>query len=33
MTARNTVFNQGGEVVMEYTPVRLIRGRDGQAHA
>ncbi len=33
VTARNTVFNQGGEVVMEYTPVRLIRGRDGQAHA
>jgi acyl dehydratase len=32
VTARNTVFNQRGEVVMVYTPVRLIRGRDGETH-
>jgi acyl dehydratase len=28
VTARNTVFNQRGEDVLVYTPVRLIRGRD-----
>lgn len=28
VTAKNTVFNQKGEVVMEYVPVRMIRGRD-----
>ncbi len=28
VTARNTVFNQKGDAVMEYTPVRMIRGRD-----
>ncbi len=30
VTARNTVFNQRGEDVLVYTPVRLIRGRDYQ---
>jgi acyl dehydratase len=28
VTTRNTVVNQDGEVVLVYTPVRLIRGRD-----
>jgi acyl dehydratase len=28
VTTRNSVCNQRGEVVVEYTPVRLIRGRD-----
>ncbi len=28
VTTRNTVFNQRGEVVLVYMPVRLIRGRD-----
>jgi acyl dehydratase len=28
VTTRNTVFNQRGEDVLLYTPVRLIRGRD-----
>ncbi len=28
VTTRNTVVNQRDEVVMTYTPVRLIRGRD-----
>jgi acyl dehydratase len=28
VAARNTVFNQRGEDVLVYTPVRLIRGRD-----
>ena len=31
VTARNTVVNQRGEVVMVFTPVRLIRGRDFDA--
>ncbi len=30
VAARNTVFNQRGEDVLVYTPVRLIRGRDYQ---
>ena len=29
VTSRNTVFNQRDEEVLVYTPVRLIRGRDG----
>jgi acyl dehydratase len=33
VTARNTVRNQRGEVVMVFTPVRLIRGRDFEADA
>src|SRR5439155_25431190 len=28
VTTRNTVYNQHGEDVLVYTPVRLIRGRD-----
>ncbi len=28
ITTKNTVYNQRGEVVMEYSPVRLTRGRD-----
>lgn len=28
VTARNTVYNQHGEEVLVFTPVRLIRGRD-----
>jgi acyl dehydratase len=28
VTAKNTVFNQRGEAVMEYSPVRLVRGRE-----
>ncbi len=28
ITTRNTVFNQHGEAVMEYHPVRLTKGRD-----
>jgi hypothetical protein len=28
VTTRNLVRNQRGEVVMEYNPVRLIRGDD-----
>ena len=27
ITTRNTVYNQRGEAVMEYHPVRLTRGR------
>ncbi|HLF40634.1 MAG TPA: MaoC family dehydratase N-terminal domain-containing protein [Acidimicrobiia bacterium] len=33
VTTRNTVFNQRGEDVLLYTPVRLIRGRDGNGSA
>jgi len=28
VASRNTVYNQRGELVLVYTPVRLIRGRD-----
>ena len=28
VTALNTVFNQHGDVVLTYTPIRMIRGRD-----
>jgi acyl dehydratase len=31
VTAHNTVFNQDGDVVIEYTPVRMIKGRDNPA--
>jgi acyl dehydratase len=30
VTSRNTVINEHGDAVLEYTPVRLIRGRDFQ---
>jgi acyl dehydratase len=33
VTARNTVYNQRGEEVLVFTPVRLIRGRDFVADA
>ena len=33
VTARNTVYNQRGEEVLVFTPVRLIRGRDFRADA
>lgn len=33
VSATNTVFNQRGEVVLTYTPVRMIRGRDFEAAA
>ena len=28
VTSRNTVYNEGGDEVLAYTPVRLVRGRD-----
>jgi hypothetical protein len=28
VTSRNTVYNQRGDDVLVYTPVRLVRGRD-----
>jgi acyl dehydratase len=28
VASRNTIYNQHGQEVLEYTPVRLIRGRD-----
>jgi acyl dehydratase len=28
VTTRNTVTNQSGEIVLQYTPIRMIRGRD-----
>jgi acyl dehydratase len=31
VTATNTVYNQRGEIVMVFTPVRLIRGADFEA--
>jgi len=33
VSARNTVFNQNGDQVLVYTPVRLIRGKDFAATA
>ena len=33
VTTRNTIRNQRGEDVLVYTPARLIRGRDYQAHS
>jgi acyl dehydratase len=30
VTSRNTIYNQTGEDVLVYTPVRLIRGNDFQ---
>jgi acyl dehydratase len=33
VSATNTVYNQRGEVVLVYTPVRLVRGRDFESGA